>query len=71
MKFHRCAAPGCLTQVPMHMMMCGSHWLRLPPTQRERIYDAYKGTQLGKPGAEETLRREARAAIRTLREATP
>ena len=68
MKTHRCAAPGCNLQVPMHMMMCSPHWNTLPPDLRNRIWDAYKAKEQNKPGAEDELMRQARAAIQFLRE---
>lgn len=70
MKFHRCAAPGCLTQVPLHMLCCGTHWLKLPPDLRNRINDAYKAKNQSKPNGAENLRREAREAMRILRGAS-
>lgn len=46
---HSCHWPGCNKQVPPAMWGCGTHWYKLPPILRKRIWEAYK------PGQEDTL----------------
>lgn len=38
---HHCHWPGCDKQVPPSMWGCRGHWLALPLTLRNRIWDAY------------------------------
>jgi hypothetical protein len=42
-----CSWPDCPQQVPIAMLMCKTHWFRLPPSIRSAIWAAYR------PGQEE------------------
>lgn len=46
---HVCHWPGCTKQVPPAMWGCYQHWLRLPITLRNRLWDAFR------PGQEKTF----------------
>lgn len=37
----RCASPGCVRQVPVHLLACGPHWYGLPADLRDEIWAAY------------------------------
>lgn len=38
---HSCHWPGCNLQVPPAKWGCYKHWMRLPKTIRDAIWDAY------------------------------
>lgn len=38
---HRCAAQGCTREVPVRMLMCRTHWFRVPLHLRNRIWAGY------------------------------
>lgn len=51
---HTCHWPGCKKQVPPAMWGCRTHWGRLPPSLRLRVWKAYRSGQEEdmKPSAE-------------------
>jgi hypothetical protein len=47
MATHQCPIDGCDVQVPPHLLMCRSHWRRVPKELQRRVYDTYaNGTGL-------------------------
>ena len=42
MKFHKCAALGCCTQVPLQKLMCAHHWRLVPKAVQERVVTAWR-----------------------------
>lgn len=42
---HGCHWPGCEKQVPPAMWGCRTHWFRLPPELRRRIWASYRAGQ--------------------------
>jgi len=46
---HYCHWPGCGKQVPPAMWGCKTHWFRLPPSLRAKVWESYK------PGQEVTM----------------
>lgn len=41
-KTHRCAAPGCVRDVPNKHIMCWPHWQRVPAKMQEAIVAEWK-----------------------------
>ena len=37
MKYHKCAALGCTTQVPVAKLMCARHWRLVPKALQENV----------------------------------
>ena len=40
-----CAVPGCGRRIPVAYLMCSTHWYRVSPSIRSRVYrtlDAYR-----------------------------
>lgn len=46
---HGCHWPGCGKNVPPAMWGCRTHWFKLPPALRARVWRAYR------PGQEDTM----------------
>jgi hypothetical protein len=42
---HTCHWPGCGKPVPPKLLMCSSHWRRLPAQIRSRIWTTYRNGQ--------------------------
>lgn len=42
---HTCHWPGCNQQVPPAMWGCYKHWMKLPKTLRDRIWNSYRINQ--------------------------
>lgn len=42
---HACAARGCGTQVPRRLLMCRTHWSKVPADIRASIWLAYRPGQ--------------------------
>jgi hypothetical protein len=38
---HRCHAEGCTTIIPPRLLMCMSHWCKVPHEIQARIWKAY------------------------------
>ncbi len=39
---HTCPAEGCDRQVPTEQLACKSHWYRVTPATRRRVWSAYQ-----------------------------
>lgn len=39
----RCDAPGCRKFVPVGRLMCPSHWYKVSPATRTRVWSAWRG----------------------------
>lgn len=37
-----CPVPGCETFHPRNMLMCRSHWFRVPKPIRDEVWDSYR-----------------------------
>lgn len=60
---HLCHVPGCPTAVPRKMLMCRSHWARVPLKLRQKVWAAYRsGQEVDKQPSAEWLH-AAKAAI--------
>jgi hypothetical protein len=47
---HPCAVPTCRKAVPREMLMCYTHWRRVPSNDQKRVWDAYRdGAGVGTP----------------------
>ena len=44
---HGCAAPGCNERVGKAMLMCRTHWFRLPVALRDAVTSAWKAERMG------------------------
>jgi hypothetical protein len=44
-EIRECAWPCCLVTVPAAMLMCKSHWYRVPISLRRRIWTTYRAGQ--------------------------
>lgn len=42
---HDCAARGCTQQIPLHRLMCGPHWRKVPRKLRQRVWGSYRPGQ--------------------------
>lgn len=51
---HECHWPGCTRQVKPALWGCSTHWYRLPPALRAKIWETYEPGQEvdGTPSAE-------------------
>lgn len=38
LKCHRCAADGCTLSVPLQLLMCSSHWRKVPTGTQRRVW---------------------------------
>jgi hypothetical protein len=63
MSEHRCHARGCVTPVVPGLLMCGPHWVMVPPDLRRAVLDTYEeGQEVTKTPSREYLA-AAEAAI--------
>lgn len=42
---HTCKARGCMRQIARKFLMCRDHWLQVPETTRQEVWDAYNEMQ--------------------------
>jgi hypothetical protein len=51
---HRCHARGCGIAVPPTMLMCRTHWWKVPKRVRDAVWSSYRRGQCddGRPSAE-------------------
>lgn len=60
---HRCHARGCTVVVPPEMLMCRSHWFRVPRVIQRAVWAAYRRGQCDDKRPSEAWHRAADAAI--------
>ena len=44
---HSCRVAACPRQVPVHLLMCISHWRMVPAAVQREVWTAYRGRDAG------------------------